>query len=228
MVAILRKTNDNGTLDTMYHAKVRKEMKMKKLMVMSAIVAGVTAVQAGRVTWGSGDLFTAGTDGTFTSTIVGDGTVSGYLWLIDATTFNSYYSTYESSGYAAMAEALYSSYGEKTDTASKSGTSSGGGLNLSDNVTYSKGTDVYAAVLYTMTQDGTDYYIANIGDFRATSAAKTVYDMAAYQLGGGTSGTDLPITGWTAISGTEDVPEPTSGLLLVLGGAMLALRRRRA
>ena len=27
---------------------------------------------------------------------------------------------------------------------------------------------------------------------------------------------------------SEDVPEPTSGLLLVLGGAMLALRRRRA
>ena len=29
-------------------------------------------------------------------------------------------------------------------------------------------------------------------------------------------------------SGGGDVPEPTSGLLLVLGGAMLALRRRRA
>lgn len=34
------------------------------------------------------------------------------------------------------------------------------------------------------------------------------------------------LANWTKISG--DVPEPTSGLLLVLGGAMLALRRRRA
>ena len=37
---------------------------------------------------------------------------------------------------------------------------------------------------------------------------------------------------WTAVSGGGgsggDVPEPTSGLLLALGGAMLALRRRRA
>ena len=36
---------------------------------------------------------------------------------------------------------------------------------------------------------------------------------------------------WSTMSGGSggtDVPEPTSGLLLVLGGAMLALRRRRA
>ena len=35
---------------------------------------------------------------------------------------------------------------------------------------------------------------------------------------------------WKSFSGSSggDVPEPTSGLLLVLGGAMLALRRRRA
>ena len=36
---------------------------------------------------------------------------------------------------------------------------------------------------------------------------------------------DLGGAGWTKSGG--GVPEPTSGLLLVLGGAMLALRRRR-
>ena len=40
--------------------------------------------------------------------------------------------------------------------------------------------------------------------------------------------TDLASAGWTKTGGGTDVPEPTSGLLLVLGGAMLALRRRRA
>ena len=201
---------------------------MKKLMFMLATVACAVAVQAGTVTWGSGDLFTAGTDGAFTSTKVANDAVSGFLWIIDATTFESYSTIYENNGYAAMSEALYSAYGENTGTAAKSGTSVDGGVDLSDGVKYASKANVYAAVLYTMTQDGTDYYIANIGDFTATAANKTVYDMAAYQLGGGKSGTDLPITGWTAISGTEDVPEPTSGLLLVLGGAMLALRRRRA
>ena len=41
--------------------------------------------------------------------------------------------------------------------------------------------------------------------------------------------TDLASAGWTKSGGSStDVPEPTSGLLLVLGGAMLALHRRRA
>ena len=38
--------------------------------------------------------------------------------------------------------------------------------------------------------------------------------------------TDLASAGWTKSGG--GIPEPTSGLLLVLGGAMLALRRRLA
>ena len=38
--------------------------------------------------------------------------------------------------------------------------------------------------------------------------------------------TDLPSAGWSAAG--SDVPEPTSGLLLLVGGAMLALRRKRA
>lgn len=33
---------------------------------------------------------------------------------------------------------------------------------------------------------------------------------------------------WTKMPSGGDVPEPTSGLLLLVGGAMLALRRRRA
>ncbi|MBR0505280.1 MAG: PEP-CTERM sorting domain-containing protein, partial [Kiritimatiellae bacterium] len=51
-----------------------------------------------------------------------------------------------------------------------------------------------------------------------TSSAKT-YNFQGYAA-----------DGWTATSkGTQpDVPEPTSGILLLVGGAMLALRRKRA
>ena len=42
---------------------------------------------------------------------------------------------------------------------------------------------------------------------------------------GTASNMTIPVTSGGSSS---DVPEPTSGLLLVLGGAMLALRRRRA
>lgn len=41
-------------------------------------------------------------------------------------------------------------------------------------------------------------------------------------------GGDLSSKTWAANPHGGDVPEPTSGLLLLVGGAMLALRRRRA
>ena len=40
-------------------------------------------------------------------------------------------------------------------------------------------------------------------------------------------GTGPAITGWVKAGGSGDIPEPTSGLLLLVGGAMLALRRRQ-
>ena len=57
--------------------------------------------------------------------------------------------------------------------------------------------------------------------------AATAYDTA---LPDGTLDiTDLAGAGWSAAGGGGgDIPEPTSGLLLLVGGAMLALRRKRA
>ena len=45
---------------------------------------------------------------------------------------------------------------------------------------------------------------------------------------GNFSTTSASLTSWTPVSsGGGDVPEPTSGLLLLVGGAMLALRRKQ-
>ena len=65
--------------------------------------------------------------------------------------------------------------------------------------------------------DASNYILAGPKDAswaQGTSAASTL-----------SFGTQASAT-WNSMG--EDVPEPTSGLLLVLGGAMLALRRRRA
>ena len=199
---------------------------MKKLVFMLAAAVAVVA-NAGQVKWNSGEIFTAGEGGAFTTTAVGDDVVNGYLWMVAETVFNSYKDMYDDKGYAEMAKTIYADYKDKTGTADKSGASLAGSITLTDGKTYSNGTDVYAVLLYTMTQDGDDYYIANIGDYTAKTAAKTVYDMATYEIGGGLSGTTTAITGWTSLS-SGGAPEPTSGLLLLVGGAMLALRRKRA
>ena len=78
-------------------------------------------------------------------------------------------------------------------------------------------------------KDGQSYYYQ-------TTVSATTYDPTgtANPTIGAYSNTSLPAvggTGWSQVSagsgGGGDVPEPTSGLLLLVGGAMLALRRKQ-
>ncbi len=66
---------------------------------------------------------------------------------------------------------------------------------------------------------GANYYVMGSAN-GTTSTAETPGTPAQF--------TSTQATGtWKAFSTSGGVPEPTSGLLLVLGGAMLALRRKR-
>ena len=83
-------------------------------------------------------------------------------------------------------------------------------------------------------QDATFYYVIVSSDGKGywASPASTaeIYTTATSPVGSEVDGTALLATNYTAWKsggGTTDAPEPTSGLLLLVGGAMLALRRKQ-
>ena len=92
------------------------------------------------------------------------------------------------------------------------------------------GTEVYSALILQSTAEG-----ANIFYYDDLALAGLTYSAGQPAPGsldifnddaGYTSGGVIKYT--AGGGGGGDIPEPTSGLLLALGGAMLALRRRRA
>lgn len=201
---------------------------MKKLLIIASAVLIAGIVNAASMMWGTGVMYTANTanKGAFTATKA-KAAVTAYYFSIDAAT---YATLYVADNYASSAENVFKAYATKGDdgkTFTVNGDTSNGktGIstsykNFNDSVTYSIGETAYAAMIlkWTDSATATDYYIANIGSYKFEG------DIDGEMLTFGTKqfGTGEALTGWTA------VPEPTSGLLLLLGMAGLALKRKRA
>ena len=198
---------------------------MKKLMIAAAIVCAAALSQAATFSWKVSSAKTPATDGSFSKTSLGSkGTFS--VWLVDETTFNA----------LAIAD-IYATYNGTTEglVDSKATSSSSASITTTKD-DYVKGDTVYAVSLLTYTDDNNKvWYIANksmdtigadggnmiIGKMNTVYAGEsTTGDLGSWSKGGINSGDS--ITAW------QSVPEPTSGLLLLLGVAGLALRRRRA
>lgn len=201
---------------------------MKKLLIAMAVVATAVVANAAAVSWDAGTLYTpASADGGW-STTKAKATVTGTLYLLalgDADTEGSYtwfQNKYNADGNMKAVYDYFTTGAGKATASSASGTSASRTSALSLSTDGDVGDTYYAAIIYTTTATfgGTDsdFYIANLG----TATVESDMGASAGPFATNYYGTGSAIGGWTA------VPEPTSGLLLLLGVAGLALKRKRA
>ena len=187
---------------------------MKKLMFMLAAAVAVVSAQAASVNW--------------TCTNVKDGTgsaISGVAYFIDAATLSQ--SEFKAlSGASAFNTALSGMYSyTPTDVGNAAGKYTVDAAHAVDNATLglsdASSYSVYLAVFDTATiTDSSKYYLTDVKDLTTYSGTSSA------SLKFGSQSTASQAAGaWGSVQG---VPEPTSGLLMLIGLAGLALRRKRA
>ncbi len=184
---------------------------MKKIMIalVAAAIAGIA--QAATCTWGSGALRTAtSAAGGWSSTTVNAAgyEVSMSIYLIDATTYNSLSS-------ASQAD-LFAAYSTKTaDLTGVNRNPSTSALigAITINEANSAASDQYAVAIATYTD-------STYGSMYMATRVKAAFNEGTQK---GTAANMM-----SSVGNWQSVPEPTSGLLVLLGVAGLALRRRRA
>ena len=182
---------------------------MKKLMMLAGAMVASLNVSAAAVNWGSGTITLQG------GTQAGKGDVNAYLFELTKADYDK-----------LTADKVYETYKDSLGTAdaTKSSTAKGVANLTGKTTTYGQGDTAYAAILY-VSKDGS-YAIGNLASYTFDSAMDGDVANLASSLGGNPA--NGPVSwGSTTGGGSGGVPEPTSGLLLLVGGAMLALRRKQ-
>ena len=177
---------------------------MKKLVVIAAVVAAVVSAKAASVDW----------------TVTATSAEVGYtVYLL--TSIGDYADT------AALAEASVGSATVASMGRGKYGTPTT--TTTSSAVTKDSMKDAYYAIV--SSADATSFNYVSLGDLSGS-----VYDASNQESSPGTyggktaaqilAGTSKNFTGGGG-GGTDPIPEPTSGLLLLVGASILGLRRKR-
>ena len=193
---------------------------MKKLMIALAVAAVAVIGNAASVNWGAGTVTEPGG-------ATANKSVTGYLFVLTSAQYDTLNAAYAAGTSAVagenMSKAVWDAYGSSLGDAYATGTTSKKGLLtlVDDSKSYGAGDSAYAALIYTYGSGDDLQYIGNIGKVTLEGAMDAEGTDMATRLFGSSTGS---ATAWTAAA----VPEPTSGLLLLLGMAGLGLKSKRA
>ena len=179
---------------------------MKKLIMFIAVTAMAMAGYSAEVTWGAGNNWIKDKSGNN----LAENTDVMLILASDASAVSS----------ALAAGTSIDSY--VLDTAKTSNTKGLVSEHEASNTKFTAGTTYSVAALVML---GDDYVISGA---QSLTAYTTGVDEPSGATFSNTQG-NAPISAWGPKSGSGggDIPEPTSALLLLMGGAMLALRRKQ-
>ena len=189
---------------------------MKKLMIAACAIALAGVVQAATATWGSGAIRTAeDADGGWSSTAVNaaGALVTMNIYFIDSETYDDLAEATQQEIYDA-----YSRLNPNLTGQNKNATTGAliGAITINESAETALEAIEYAVAIATYTDE-------TYGDMFIATRAKTTYNAGTKR--GSATGIIATVGNW---QGPGDVPEPTSGLLMLLGMAGLALRRKHA
>ena len=189
---------------------------MKKIVLLISAISLAIGVQGAAIEWKMGTSIKApNADGTLGTSNAGSGTLSMYVWLVDESVYNT-----------ATSDSILNDYANDLTSASafvKGKSGAAGGTAKIDGLDFSttEETTYYGIVLTEFVSGDTTLYAANKATAVINTAGRTAQVGNLAKNWGGTGG--AAITKWEPAPG----PEPTSGILLLLGAGLLALRRKQ-